>query len=363
MFRHIIFAVMKQFFTPALLEWNQQENTRSMPWKGETDPYRIWLSEIILQQTRVEQGWAYYEKFIQAYPTVQQLAAAPEETVFRLWQGLGYYARCKNMLAAARQIVTQFHGHFPNTYEAIQSLKGIGPYTAAAIASFAFSLPHAVLDGNVFRVLARYFDIDTPIDSTAGKKQFTALAQELLPHGQSAAYNQAIMDFGAVICKPQQPACPVCPLAKRCKARQLNLIGVLPVKSKKLVIKKRYFYYLVLQYKDLVFIRKRTENDIWQNLHEFILMETTQPQDAATLQINPLFKKILHNVRYNTDAVSATFKQQLTHQTIYSQFILLSVNELPEIPGYTAIPRTQLDELAFPKTITDFLKSRELSLF
>jgi A/G-specific adenine glycosylase len=354
---------MKQFFTPALLEWNQNENSRSMPWKGEKDPYRIWLSEIILQQTRVEQGWAYYENFIQAYPTVQHLAAAPEEAVFRLWQGLGYYARCKNMLAAARQIVEQFHGHFPNTYDAIQSLKGVGPYTAAAIASFAFNLPHAVLDGNVFRVLSRYFDIDTPIDSTTGKKQFTALAQELLPHAQSAAYNQSIMDFGAVICKPQQPACSICPLAKKCKALQLNLIGLLPVKTKKLVIKKRYFYYLVLQYKDKIYIRKRTESDIWQNLHEFILIETQQPADIPTLQTMPIFKNTLVDMSYNIDGTSAAFKQQLTHQTIYSQFIFMSVKKQPEMPGYIAVPRTQLDDFAFPKTITDFLKSRELSLF
>ncbi|SFE72916.1 A/G-specific DNA-adenine glycosylase [Chitinophaga sp. CF118] len=334
-----------------------------MPWKGEKDPYRIWLSEIILQQTRVEQGWAYYENFIQAYPTVQDLAAAPEEAVFRLWQGLGYYARCKNMLAAARQIVEQFHGHFPNTYESIQSLKGVGPYTAAAIASFAFNLPHAVLDGNVFRVLSRFFDIDTPIDSTAGKKQFTTLAQELLPHAQSAVYNQSIMDFGAVICKPQQPACNICPLAKKCKALQLNLTTLLPVKSKKLVVKKRYFNYLVLQYKDKLYIRKRIENDIWQNLHEFILVETQQPADISTLRTMPVFKNTLGDMRYNIEGMSAAFKQQLTHQKIYSQFIYLSVSKQPEMPGYIAVPRKQLDDFAFPKTITDFLKSGELSLF
>lgn len=354
---------MKQFFTPALLDWNNNENTRAMPWKGEKDPYRIWLSEIILQQTRVEQGWAYYENFIQTYPTVQDLAAAPEETVFRMWQGLGYYARCKNMLAAARQIVEQFHGHFPNTYTAIQSLKGVGPYTAAAIASFAFNLPHAVLDGNVFRVLSRFFDIDTPIDSTAGKKQFTELAQELLPHARSAAYNQSIMDFGAVICKPQQPACHICPLSKKCKALHLNLINVLPVKTKKLVVKKRYFNYLVLQYKDKIYIRKRIENDIWQNLHEFVLIETQQPTDISTLQFMPVFKNTLGDMRYNIEGTSAAFKQQLTHQTIHSQFIWLSVTEQPEMPGYIAVPRKQLDDFAFPKTITDFLKSRELSLF
>jgi A/G-specific adenine glycosylase len=354
---------MKQFFTTTLLDWNQHENTRSMPWKGEKDPYRIWLSEIILQQTRVEQGWAYYEKFILHYPTVQELAAAPEEAAFRLWQGLGYYARCKNMLAAAKQIVTQFHGHFPDTYEAIQSLKGIGPYTAAAIASFAFNLPHAVLDGNVFRVLSRYFDIETPIDSTAGKKQFTELAQELLPQDHSATYNQSIMDFGAVVCKPQLPACTTCPLSKKCKAFNLGLTAVLPVKSKKLVIKKRYFYYLVLRHKNNVYIRKRTESDIWQNLHEFILIETTGPQDTATLQSTPSFKSILKDIRYNIDTASATFKQQLTHQTIHSQFLTLLVSQKPEIDGYMAISWEQLDNYAFPKTITDFLKNRELSLF
>lgn len=354
---------MKQFFTNTLLEWNKHENTRSMPWKGEKDPYRIWLSEIILQQTRVEQGWAYYERFILNYPTVQELAAAPEEAVFRLWQGLGYYARCKNMLAAARQIVSGYHGHFPNTYETIQSLKGIGPYTAAAIASFAYNLPHAVLDGNVFRVLSRFFDIDTPIDSTAGKKQFSELAQELLPHGQSASYNQSIMDFGAVVCKPQQPSCSTCPLAGKCKAFQLGLTGLLPVKTKKLVIKKRYFYYIVLQYKDQVYIRKRTENDIWQNLHEFMLIETPGPEDVTALQSSAAFKDVMKDIRYNMDAVSGAFKQQLTHQTIHSQFLMLSVNKKPEMPGYMAIPRNQLDHYAFPKTITDFLSNRELTLF
>jgi A/G-specific adenine glycosylase len=359
----VIFAEMKQFFTSTLLEWNKNDNTRSMPWKGEKDPYRIWLSEIILQQTRVEQGWAYYERFILNYPTVKELAAAPEEAAFRLWQGLGYYARCKNMLAAAKQIVSQYHGHFPNTYDSIRSLKGVGPYTAAAIASFAFNLPHAVLDGNVFRVLSRYFDIDTPIDSTTGKKQFTELAQELLPHGESAAYNQSIMDFGAVICKPQLPACHSCPLAKKCKAFQLGLTALLPVKTKKLVIRKRYFYYLVLQHGDNVYIRKRTESDIWQNLHEFILIETTGPEDTATLQSSAAFKNIVKDIRYNMDAASSTFKQQLTHQTIHSQFLLLTVAQMPEIPGYVAVRRDQLDQYAFPKTITDFLKNRELTLF
>jgi A/G-specific adenine glycosylase len=354
---------MKKFFTESLLDWNLHHNTRTMPWKGISDPYRIWLSEIILQQTRVEQGLPYYERFTEAYPTVQDLAAAPDEAVFRLWQGLGYYARCKNMLAAARQIVQTYNGRFPDTHEQIQGLKGIGPYTAAAIASFAFNSPHAVLDGNVFRVLSRYFGIDTPVDSTAGKKEFAALAQELLPPGQSAVYNQSIMDFGAVVCKPQQPACNHCPLASKCVARRQQIVALLPVKSKKLVIRKRYFYYIVLDYKGEVFIRKRTGNDIWQNLHEFILVETPAPVSTQELQESPAFKTLLQKVPYTMQGVSPAFKQQLTHQTIHSQFILLTASKRPAVADYMAVPNARLNSYAFPKTITDFLQNKSLGLF
>jgi A/G-specific adenine glycosylase len=354
---------MKKSFTAGLLAWNEQENTRDLPWKGIRDPYRIWLSEIILQQTRVEQGGPYYEQFIRAYPTVQDLAAAPDEEVFRLWQGLGYYARCKNMLAAARQIVNEHGGRFPDTYEEIRQLKGVGPYTAAAIASFAFNLPHAVLDGNVFRVLSRYFGIHTPIDSTAGKKEFAALAQELLPIGHAAAYNQSIMDFGAVVCKPQQPLCPKCPLAANCIALRQSLVSQLPVKSKKLEIKKRYFHYIVLEYKNQVYIRKRTANDIWQNLHEFILLETPAPLDLPDLETTAGFRDALRRVPYTVNGVSGTFKQQLTHQTIYSRFVLLSAGKQPRLTDHMAVPRDQLSRYAFPKTITSFLQNSTLDLF
>lgn len=353
----------KTYFTASLLEWNKKDNTRSMPWKGEKDPYKIWLSEIILQQTRVEQGWPYYERFIHNYPTVTQLAQAPEEEVFRLWQGLGYYARCKNMMAAARQIVAQFNGQFPSTYQDIQSLKGIGPYTAAAIASFAFNLPHAVLDGNVFRVLARYFNISTPIDSTAGKKEFTTLAAELLPHNSSAHYNQAIMDFGAVICKPQQPLCPQCPVASRCEALKQQTISSLPVKSKKLVIKHRYFNQIVIRYKDQIYLHKRTANDIWQNLHEFLLIETPAPADLSQVLQNSAFQTYLGNTSHQIVKVSRTFKQQLTHQTIHSQFIEINTSRKLSLPDLFPIHHSELDKYAFPKTITDFLNDNSLRLF
>lgn len=351
------------FFTEKLLEWNRDVNTRTMPWKGEKDPYRIWLSEIILQQTRVEQGLPYYERFIQHYPDATKLAQAPEEEVFRLWQGLGYYARCKNMLAAARDIATNYQGKFPGEYEQIKALKGIGPYTAAAIASFGFHLPYAVLDGNVYRVLSRYFGIETPIDSTAGKKQFGDLAQELLPPQQSAAYNQSIMDFGAVVCKPQQPLCSECPLNKKCIARQQQLVAVLPVKTKKLVIKKRYFNYLLVELKDDIYIRKRTENDIWQNLHEFILIETNEPADFASLQETDAFRRIFKNVPFTVVNSSAPQKQQLTHQTIHSQFITLEIKQPLSLDDHMLVPRKKLDNYAFPKTITTFLQSKRLQLF
>lgn len=354
---------MKTFFTEQLLDWNLHHNSRTMPWKGIKDPYRIWLSEIILQQTRVEQGLPYYERFITAYPTIKDLAEARDEAVFRLWQGLGYYARCKNMLAAARQIVQEFGGRFPDTYEQIQTLKGIGPYTAAAIASFAFNSHHAVLDGNVFRVLSRYFGIDTPVDSTAGKKEFAALAQELLPPGKSAIYNQSIMDFGAGICKPQQPGCRQCPLEKKCVAHRQQIVALLPVKSKKLVIRKRYFYYIVLDYKGNVFIRKRTGNDIWQNLHEFILLETPAPMNAQELQASPAFRQLMQGVTYTVQGISPAFKQQLTHQTIHSQFLMISASKKPAIADYIAVPEARLDNYAFPKTITDFLQNKSLGLF
>ena len=353
----------RQFFTEKLLEWNREANTRNMPWKGEKDPYRIWLSEIILQQTRVEQGWPYYERFIRQYPTARELAAAPEEEVFRLWQGLGYYARCKNMLAAAREIAGTYQGKFPRQYEQIKALKGIGPYTAAAIASFAFNLPHAVLDGNVFRVLARYFGIETPIDSTAGKKQFGALAEELLPQGHSAAYNQAIMDFGAVVCKPQQPLCEECPLQKKCTAYHQQLVSLLPVKTKKIQVRKRYFNYLLVSHQQNIYIRKRTENDIWQNLHEFILIETEAPADITLLQSTNAFRRIFGQTAYEIEQISAAFRQQLTHQTIHSQFINISVQQALPLPGYLFVPRSNLNNYAFPKTITSFLESNRLRLF
>ena len=223
-------APKKAGFTTLLLKWHKRKNSRTMPWKGEKDPYRIWLSEVILQQTRVDQGWSYYEKFITAFPTIHDLAVAPEQQVFKLWEGLGYYSRCRNLIATAKKIDTEYKGEFPSTYEEILALKGIGPYTAAAISSFAFRLPHAVVDGNVTRVLARYFGEKTPIDTTAGKRLFTELAGNLLDKEHPDVYNQAIMDFGATVCLPRNPLCTDCIQRDDCQARINELTTQLPVK-------------------------------------------------------------------------------------------------------------------------------------
>jgi len=254
------------FFTRSLMHWHLTDNKRDMPWKGESDPYRIWISEIILQQTRVEQGLNYYRRFIRALPSVDQLAKAPESRVFKLWEGLGYYSRCKNLISAARIITRTYGGIFPTDYEQILGLPGIGPYTAAAISSFAFSLPHAVVDGNVYRVLSRFFGIETPVDDAAGKKRFSILAAQLLDKKRPGLYNQAIMDLGAMICKPRQALCSSCPLQARCRAFKLGAVEQLPVKAKRPAKRTRWFYYLVIRHKDQCLVRKRTGKDIWQNL-------------------------------------------------------------------------------------------------
>ncbi|RFM25903.1 A/G-specific adenine glycosylase [Deminuibacter soli] len=329
-----------------------------MPWKGEKNPYKIWLSEVILQQTRVEQGWSYYEKFISNYPTIQQLAAAPDETVFKLWEGLGYYNRCKNLLFTARDIVQNRNGIFPSTYGEIVELKGIGPYTAAAISSFAFNLPHAVVDGNVFRVLSRLFGISTPIDSTAGKKEFTGLAQLVLSKEQPALYNQAIMDFGATVCKPALPLCNHCPLQQQCIAYKEGRVNALPVKEKVLQKKTRWFTYFILVAGDKVLVHKRGAKDIWENLFEFYLLESDDKiiWDKATAQtwLHEQFGKNATAVNH----ISPLLAQQLTHQTIKAWFIAATLAKVPaNLQHYTWHPVKNLPVLAFPKVINTYLQT------
>lgn len=330
-----------------------------MPWKGEKDPYKIWLSEIILQQTRVEQGLAYYQRFVAAFPTVKDLALAPEIKVFKLWEGLGYYTRCKNLIASAKYVHTSLGGRFPETYEAILALKGVGPYTAAAIGSFAFNLPNAVVDGNVFRVLSRYFGIDVPTDSSKGKKLFSDLANNLIDKTQPGIYNQALMDFGAVICKPKLPACNECILQQHCTAFLQGSTNQLPVKEKSILKRSRWFYYLVLDFKGSVYVRKRGGGDIWENLYEFILIELNEAVQLDSLQ--PV-KEFFGDGRFEVNHISNFYTQQLTHQTIHGRFIQVKIEEPFTLIGYKPVSKKALEKLPFPKFITNYLKDKNVSL-
>ncbi len=340
-----------------LMKWHRLHNSRQMPWKGEKDPYKIWLSEIILQQTRVEQGLAYYNRFIQHYPTIQQLAAAPDQEVLKLWEGLGYYSRCRNLLLTARLIVKEYKGLFPRDYETLLSLKGVGPYTAAAIASFAYNQPYAVVDGNVFRVLSRFFGLDTAIDTMPGKKLFTGLADEVLDKQYPALFNQAIMDFGATVCKPMAPACIDCPARKDCAAFLTGNVNRLPVKEKTLQRKHRWFYYFIFEHRGNWLVNQRNQRDIWQGLFEFYLLET----EAACEWNDKKVMEWLHDQYGIADAllvnISSVQTQQLTHQQIRGQFIELKLSSKPDfLKSYQWQPKNRLKELPFPRFITQFLE-------
>jgi A/G-specific adenine glycosylase len=341
------------FFTNSIIKWDKSKNLRVMPWKGEKDPYKIWLSEIILQQTRVEQGRGYYNRIIEKYPSVEKLAAAPEKEVFKLWEGLGYYTRCKNLIYTAKFISEKLNGKFPDDYQSILNLKGIGPYTAAAIASFAFNLPYAVVDGNVMRLLSRFFGIKTAIDTTEGKKLFNELANKLIEKRLAGLYNQAIMDFGATICKPQQPQCSACVLSAKCFAFVENAVNEYPQKSKKLVKKHRWFYYILAEYDGSFFIKKRLENDIWQNLHEFILIESDRQLSNEQLFDLPDFKNIAGKIVSLVD-ISKIYKQQLTHQSIQGSFIHVTLKKPIAVEGYRLEKKATLLKLAFPKFINAY---------
>ncbi len=343
----------EQVFTSLLLDWHKDLNDRQLPWKNEKDPYKIWLSEIILQQTRAQQGLPYYLKFTAAYPSVVAMANANDEEVFKIWQGLGYYNRCKNMLATARLIVEKHAGQFPNTYDEIIALKGIGPYTAAAIASFAFGLPHAVVDGNVYRVLSRYFAIDTPIDETKGKQLFADLAQKLLSINDSAAWNQSIMDLGATVCTPKNPQCDVCPFTKYCQSKGTELLQLLPVKSKKVKVLNRYFNYVIIVQDSKIWMHKRGADDIWQNLYEPFLLESDELYTVK--QVHSKLAELIVNVASNKVYQIGESKQKLTHRNIFARFfrVELTSDSIFEDRIGDWVEIEQLKHLAMPKTVAD----------
>lgn len=324
-------------FSKTILNW-YAINGRELPWRQTTNPYAIWLSEVIMQQTRIAQGTAYWERFMKRWPNVYELAKATEDEVLREWQGLGYYSRARNLHKAAQQIVGL--GRFPQTYKDLKQLKGIGEYTAAAISSISFAEPVAVVDGNVYRVLARYFGIDTPIDSAEGKKVFKTMAQEYLPKEAPAAYNQGLMDFGAIQCTPTSPNCEVCPLIDTCFAANNNKVADLPVKAKKTKQRERHFSFMYIRCNGKTAIRRRGAGDIWQGLWELPT------------------KELLGNAIENATLIKKNVKHILTHQIIFADFYLLETDTPPSLPAdYIWIKESEIERYALPRLIDLLVKS------
>lgn len=324
--------------TTALVEWYRL-NHRSLPWRETHDPYRIWLSEVILQQTRVAQGLEYYNRFTERFPAVADLANATEDDVLKLWQGLGYYSRARNLHAAARQVMERHGGVFPATYDEVHALKGVGDYTAAAVVSFSSDAPYAVVDGNVYRVLARLFDLDTPTDSTIGKKEFAALAQNLLGEyltqsksGGAGVYNQAIMELGALVCTPKSPDCTHCPVAGSCLALKNKATAERPVKLGKTLQTPRYFNYLHLtDAAGYTVLCRREGKDIWQGLYEFPLIELPEPVDFDTLYRTEVFQNLVNGADYTLEESVAMPKHVLSHRIIHAVFHRIGVADLSVI--------------------------------
>jgi A/G-specific adenine glycosylase len=328
---------------------------RELPWRGSRDPYNIWVSEIILQQTRISQGTDYYHNFLKSFPDIRSLAMAPEEDVLKVWQGLGYYSRARNMHHAAKTVLSEYKGEFPKDYLSIRKLKGIGDYTAAAISSIAFGLPHAVVDGNVFRVISRLFGISTPIDSATGKKEFYELAQMLLDTRHPGEFNQALMDLGAIQCLPTQPICYSCPLSSRCHAYAHQTISDFPVKSKLKKQKERFFNFLYVHNGKNLFLEKRKEKDIWRNLFQFPLIEMASKTPPEEILQSSAWKEIFKNLSLTIESIYPERIHLLTHQRLYIRFysVKLEENKCPE-----QLIRVKMDEIAkypVPKPIESFL--------
>lgn len=335
-------------FTITLMRWFR-ENGRTLPWRGTKDPYAIWLSEIILQQTRISQGTEYWCRFMQKYPTVQHLADASEDDVLRLWQGLGYYSRARNLHTAARQIVQA--GKFPDTYDSIRKLKGVGDYTAAAVGSIAFGLPVAAIDGNAYRVMSRYFGIDTPVNSTEGKHVFAQLGRALVPARQAGIYNQAVMDFGALQCTPKSPKCVICPLADSCQALHDHKTGLLPVKTKKTKVSTRHLSYVYLRCNGYAAIHRREAGDIWQGLWEPFNASHLEEDDM--LSPEKLFCSLhIQPCRIQPVMLARHVKHVLTHRILYADFYLLELPARPALsPEYIWVPETELDTYGMPRLV------------
>ena len=329
------------------------KNKRDLPWRQTKNPYEIWLSEIILQQTRIAQGTAYYLKFLEKFPNIKLLAKAKEDDVLKLWQGLGYYSRARNLHKTAIYITENLQGEFPNNFKKLKKLKGVGDYTASAIASFCYNEATATVDGNVYRFLSRYFGISTPINASKGMKEFKELAQSLIDNENPGDHNQAIMEFGALVCKSNNPDCNICPFENSCFALDQDKIKFLPVKKNNVKIKKRYFNYLIINSKNQsTFIRQRTENDIWRNLYEFPLYESDNEIDIKEINNNPTFQKILANKSYHISKFNQKqIIHKLSHQHLFTTFWIIETND----PIDRSVSWEKLSNFALPTLLQNFV--------
>ena len=345
-------------FSEILLQW-YPFNKRELPWRNTKNPYFIWLSEIILQQTRVEQGLPYYLKFIKAFPKVADLANAKEDKVLKLWQGLGYYSRARNLHYSAKYILEYYDGIFPKTYSDILSLKGVGTYTAAAIASFSYGLPYAVVDGNVIRVLSRVFGIKTPSDTSLGRKEYQHVAQDLLNKKNAADNNQAIMEFGALQCTPKLPKCTSCPFISNCFAYQTRSIGALPVKCKKIRIRKRFLNYLLIQNGKAIILGKRNEG-IWKGLYEFPFIEYANKKSEKAIISSAEWIEFFKNTHYKIESVSDEFIHKLSHQHIYAKFWTVNIQDF-ELKNHSFIKNYRIKDYPVSRLTDKFLKEYNIT--
>ncbi len=346
-------------FSKKLINWYLQ-NKRDMPWRKTKDPYRIWLSEIILQQTKVAQGLPYYLSFVDAFPTVFKLANAKEEKVLKLWQGLGYYSRARNLHTTAIHVANKLNGVFPNSYTKLLELKGIGDYTASAIASICYNENTPVVDGNVYRVLSRYYNIDTPINTTEGKKEFKNIAVEIMDTEKPSIYNQAIMEFGALQCKPMNPNCDICPLGDSCGALSTKKVKLLPVKLKKNNIKIRFFNFIIfIINEEETIIRQRTGKGIWQNLYEFPLIEANKEVHPKDIESDIYFKSLLHNMDYDITPYQKEFViHKLSHQHLYTKFYIVKIKKVPKnIEAHEIIKIKDVQNYPVPILLGNFINS------
>ena len=357
---------MPMTFTKAILEW-YGNNSRDLPWRKTHDPYLIWISEVILQQTRIGQGLGYYSRFIERFPSIGELAKADEEEVLKTWQGLGYYSRARNLHSAAKEIIKNHNGVFPDNYEKLLELKGIGEYTAAAIASIAFNLPYPVVDGNVIRFFSRYFGNLLPVDTMAGKNIIYEKALSLIDHKQPGMFNQAIMEFGALQCKPGKPDCDKCPFKKKCLAFLEGIVERLPIKSKPKKKRIRYFHYFVIiskkeKGKNFIYLRKREKKDVWKNLYDFPMIETTREINEKKLFSSSEWKELIAKDEFHLTDRSHPYKHILTHQIIFAKFYIIQHlgKQKPRLP-YLLVSFEEINNYPLPRLIEQFFNETMIS--